>query len=523
MHFIAPAEEMKALFTLPFTDDRVAFPVHRVGDALVLDGARSLGAEQGFSGSCRREASAAASAAHVRSEQALVDALGRIGLLSTMERNNSTDNAARALALPSPPPAFSLTTLERSPVASPPPPLGLHGAARAVGSTQLASTTAAHPAGSDEPPSLYTSFLHHSVSEAAANGRVARLPPGLQTSALAPVESSSLRDGAAAAQAVAREGPSRTCANVVANGAKAIDPASRTVSAGSAPPSPLSTTAKWTFWQPQGSQCAGGTDRDTRLAEAGKQEEQTIRGRSEGLAELNDTRWTFWTQPERAPGTDGARGSDGDAAAEASDVCGAVLETAFSPHATRANTGGADAVDDGRVSAGTADGHVETRWTYWEPQKGEPSQFAAAPTSTAPSNKTRGQLHGRRAGAVTSSLQRASPVQRATFHRHGVEPGAGSMAAESAATGGTGARTSHPFRQVVHWQLKGLGMLLGTSQLVFSSDEHPALSLRLCDMSMPLSPMKVRRAVCSIPAYTLPSRSSPAPPTCRCSTSGSTT
>ena len=34
-------------------------------------------------------------------------------------------------------------------------------------------------------------------------------------------------------------------------------------------------------------------------------------------------------------------------------------------------------------------------------------------------------------------------------------------------------------------------MLLGTDQLVFSSSEHPAMSLQLCDMTRPLRPLAI--------------------------------
>ena len=49
----------------------------------------------------------------------------------------------------------------------------------------------------------------------------------------------------------------------------------------------------------------------------------------------------------------------------------------------------------------------------------------------------------------------------------------------------------HPFRQVVHWQLRDMGMLLGTNQHVFSTDEHKAMSLQLCDVSRPLHPLSI--------------------------------
>ena len=49
----------------------------------------------------------------------------------------------------------------------------------------------------------------------------------------------------------------------------------------------------------------------------------------------------------------------------------------------------------------------------------------------------------------------------------------------------------HPFRQVVHWQLQDLGMLLGTDQAVFASAEYPQMSLQLCDMRRPIRPLSI--------------------------------
>ena len=49
----------------------------------------------------------------------------------------------------------------------------------------------------------------------------------------------------------------------------------------------------------------------------------------------------------------------------------------------------------------------------------------------------------------------------------------------------------HPFRQVVHWQLQDLGMLLGTDQVVFSSGEHPAMALQLIDLARPIRPLSI--------------------------------
>ena len=73
-HFIAPAEHMKRLFTLPYSEGRVAFPVHNIGGSLVVDG-DAAGWE---SAAAERVTDAAAGEA----EAALVDALGRMGLLT---------------------------------------------------------------------------------------------------------------------------------------------------------------------------------------------------------------------------------------------------------------------------------------------------------------------------------------------------------------------------------------------------------------------------------------------------------
>ena len=53
------------------------------------------------------------------------------------------------------------------------------------------------------------------------------------------------------------------------------------------------------------------------------------------------------------------------------------------------------------------------------------------------------------------------------------------VAAGTARQGTNAHGASHPFRQVVHWKLEELGMLLGTDQLVFSTSEYPAMALQL--------------------------------------------
>ena len=74
---IAPAEHMKRLITLPYTPGRVAFPVHRVGSALVIDG--GVRPHNPARGAAASDAGASGAAA----ERALADVLGRmIGGLS---------------------------------------------------------------------------------------------------------------------------------------------------------------------------------------------------------------------------------------------------------------------------------------------------------------------------------------------------------------------------------------------------------------------------------------------------------
>ena len=70
VHFIAPAEHMKRLFTLPYCTGRVAFPVHRVGDVLVVDGDVAEGEGKDTAALNQMEAS-------------VVDALGQIELSSS--------------------------------------------------------------------------------------------------------------------------------------------------------------------------------------------------------------------------------------------------------------------------------------------------------------------------------------------------------------------------------------------------------------------------------------------------------
>ena len=79
--------------------------------------------------------------------------------------------------------------------------------------------------------------------------------------------------------------------------------------------------------------------------------------------------------------------------------------------------------------------------------------------------------HARHAGGDRMVRRRATSL-RGTEPKPGRQGGARDGAAPATTP-------SHPFRQVVHWQLKDLGMLLGTDQLVFSSPEHPAMSLQV--------------------------------------------
>ena len=79
VHFIAPAEHMKRLFTLPYCTGRVAFPVHRVGDVLVIDG-DVAGGEGGDA------------AALNQMEASVVDALGQIELSSSVAAGGEQPN-----------------------------------------------------------------------------------------------------------------------------------------------------------------------------------------------------------------------------------------------------------------------------------------------------------------------------------------------------------------------------------------------------------------------------------------------
>ena len=102
--FIAPVEHMKRLITLPYTPGRVAFPVHRVGSALVIDGGVRSGVGRG-------NASSDAGVAGAAAERALADVLGRMIGTSSSEGADAADGASgggvhvTARALPAPPEA----------------------------------------------------------------------------------------------------------------------------------------------------------------------------------------------------------------------------------------------------------------------------------------------------------------------------------------------------------------------------------------------------------------------------------
>ena len=71
VHFIAPTEQMKRLFMMPYSPGRVAFPVHRVGSALVIDGIGTSTTTSFGTGGFE-------STGKIGERRALVDALGRI-------------------------------------------------------------------------------------------------------------------------------------------------------------------------------------------------------------------------------------------------------------------------------------------------------------------------------------------------------------------------------------------------------------------------------------------------------------
>eukprot|EP00962_Isochrysis_galbana_P019399 scaffold5659_cov121-Isochrysis_galbana.AAC.1 len=314
VHFIAPSEHMKQLFTLPFTSGRVAFPVHRVGNALVLDG----GVPSGAYG--RRAAGEEMSAAdtRARAEQALMDALGRIGLLSSQPTVGPADAPDAALALP-PPPSFPLTTMRvpAPPLAAPTPRLSgsppLGGAS--TGAPTLPSGAAGASTHQTEPPSLYSRFLHHSVpgdgGVTPAFTPTSKSPddsPALspvmtraQTPAESPAEfhaASPVRSAAtppasphtaAASHAVCSaphmpNGGSGACGHSTGvSGSAAAGPAVNSGGTASA-----GATTQWTFWQPpsgRGGRAAGGRGRPRAGAAEG----------GDGCA--RDTRWTYWTSP----------------------------------------------------------------------------------------------------------------------------------------------------------------------------------------------------------------------------------
>ena len=83
--FIAPVEHMKRLITLPYTPGRVAFPVHRVGNALVIDG----GVQQNKYG-----ASASSTSGSTDPQRSIEAALGQL----ILRHEEATASAAAATA-----------------------------------------------------------------------------------------------------------------------------------------------------------------------------------------------------------------------------------------------------------------------------------------------------------------------------------------------------------------------------------------------------------------------------------------
>merc|ERR1711965_95586 len=87
--FIAPSEHMKRLITLPYTPGRVAFPVHRVGNSLVIDG--------GVPRPGRAASSADGASAGAAAQKALEDVLGRMilgeaGMMSANSGDSTRGN-----------------------------------------------------------------------------------------------------------------------------------------------------------------------------------------------------------------------------------------------------------------------------------------------------------------------------------------------------------------------------------------------------------------------------------------------
>ena len=189
-------------------------------------------------------------------------------------------------------------------------------------------------------------------------------------------------------------------------------------------------------------------------------------------------------------------------------------------------TGGDDERDDGAASpdGAAADENVETRWTFWSAQPSATAvphggaSTAEAAAAAAPDGGGDDACHSVDVLATPLGPSGGAAAARppSAAGGDGDATAAGSdvtAAADADATAAAGGAVAgrqlsprpkppahaalpsepslHPFRQVVHWQLRDMGMLLGTNQHVFSTDEHKAMSLQLCDVSRPLHPLSI--------------------------------
>ena len=413
-HFIAPAEHMKRLFTLPYSEGRVAFPVHNIGGSLVVDG-DAAGWE---SAAAERVTDAAAGEA----EAALVDALGRMGLLTGAADAAAGDGgggedggSSAALSFAA---VAAAASARPTPAAAPPKPKAPLPAPRARLPKPKAAKAAAPAAAKRAAPSAAAS------EPAAADGTLTVRTLSLYKNLLDHTVTRSSPDLAAVADAHAADEVQW-------------------------PPTPQTPQTP--------SEAPSGADGSERGSVTGGDDERDDGAASpDGAAadENVETRWTFWSAQPSATAVPHGGASTAEAAAAA------------------APDGGGD--------------DVATAWTYWRPHPLGPSGGAAA---ARPPSAAGGDGDATAAGSDVTAAADADATAAAGGAVAGRQlsprpkpPAHAALPSEP---------SLHPFRQVVHWQLRDMGMLLGTNQHVFSTDEHKAMSLQLCDVSRPLHPLSI--------------------------------
>ena len=439
---------MKRLITLPYTPGRVAFPVHRVGNSLVIDG----GVGPSRSG---RHSAANDTASSAAAQRALEDVLGRMIL---RDASGGADGGV-GTGVGFVGSGSAGATLPASPSAAPPALPGI--ATRALPAPVSATQ--------DSPTRLRTGSKTN--SHLGSSSSAGWVTDSIGASALSP---SALCPAPASVSAQLHE----KLAAATAAAAGAALPSSAISSAVSSAVSSASTASSATAPEAEG----GWTPVKGRRRSRGNTRERALLSKflSHSVA-ASDATGGQQALPASVPPVVDAKSAQKrltfeprlGAGESSDDAAGSVADDS---EGEEQDAGGGSSLNG---AASNSEDNTERRWTLWN-SSGAPQ---GGPTSADQSSSSASSAA---ASSSPSAAASAAATSALTPRHHG-----GMQRREKNLRQPHPHEPPHPFRQVVHWQLQDLGMLLGTDHLVFSSLEHPAMSLQLCDMRRPIRPLSI--------------------------------